>query len=54
MIETRNERKVKRSIAAVTDPERAAKKKIKQHIKTKESRKRKNQEFKRKRVGFAG
>ena len=63
VIGKRHVRKVKRSIEVVTDPEKAAKKKIRLHekvffllltltCKAKESRKRKVEDFKRKRLTF--
>lgn len=63
VIGKRHERKVKRSMEVVTDPEKAAKKKMRLHekvlcfllsltCKAKESRKRKVEDFKRKRLTF--
>jgi hypothetical protein len=64
VLSKRHERKIKRSIEVVTDPERAAKKKIRQHDKvrlmvwivadfqTKDNRKRKVEEFKSRRLVY--
>jgi U3 small nucleolar RNA-associated protein 20 len=52
VLEKRRERKMKRSLEVITDPERAAKMKIRHHEKVKDSKKRKVEKFKADRLKY--